>query len=299
MNRGNAISSRVMIIRWRTWALTITTVILLVFYVFVTLVLENTLNVVDFILTAVMQISTHFAYFPDGERYGQEDALYIRARDEYNIHANAITAANAVSELRDFCDFDFEERKTRYITAVCGEIGLTLDEFHILKQKSREELAKIEKFESGENIVYFTPHRRRVLIRLVFGKIPVRPNSPDIILSAVDRSFISPIKDESVNYKRVTHGIKLFRVIPVGLALAYIGYSMRSGINAAAIMKSCVFFGSMVFCAVSSFISGEKSSRVFKKQFYVELSTFIDKFSSWLVNNTEKRLEYIYPDEKV
>lgn len=291
---NNSISSRIVIIRWRTWALTITTIILLVFYVFVTLALENTLNLVDYILTAAMQVSTHFAYFPDGERYGEQDVLYIGAKKDYNVRANAITSANSVMDLREYCEFDFEERKKRYIVAVCGEIGISYNEFLILKQKSKQELDNIEKLEAEGNVVYFTPHRRRVLKRLVFGKTPVRPNSPDTIMSAVDRGFIKPISDESKPYKTATHGIKLFRVFIVSLALAYIGYSMRSGINAASVMKSCVFFGSMVFCAVSSFISGEKSSRVYKKRFYVELSVFIDKFSSWLSQEKNKTLAIEY-----
>ena len=275
------VTSRVRTIRLRTWTLSLTIIVLLALYIFVTLSIKSRIDWIDFAITAFIQISTHFAYFPDGERYGESDKLFIAARKAYNENAARITRDSSVEKLREFCDHDFADRKERYICDSCGKIGISYDEYKELSQKSKKELSKIEVFEFGGRKIHFTYRRRRALIKIIYGRNPVKPNSPDTILSAVDRDYSENIKDDSAAYKRRKHAIKLFRSIVVGGILAYIAYNTRDGLSLAAIIKSCVFIGSMITTAVSSYISGEKASREYKKKFFVELSIFIDKFFSW------------------
>ena len=280
------ISERVMVVRLRTWALTITTTVLIVLYIFVTLSIRGALSLIDFIFTVAIQITTHFAYFPDGEQFGEKDAGYIGAKDAYDKNANAIIEQNFVHRLREYCEFEYEERKREYITTKCGEIGVSYDEFCELKKKSKEEIDALDFFEYGGNKIFFTKRRKKLLKNLIFDDLPVKPNAPDVILSAVDRDPTAPIKDESAPYKKTTHGITFFKVIVAGLILAYIAYGARDGITLSAVVKAVVFLWSMVSSAVTSFIEGEKASRELKKKFFVELTVFIGKFASWL--HTEK-----------
>lgn len=282
MDNKGVITSRVKIIRARTWTLSVTIIALLALYIFVTLSIRSKIDWIDFVLTAAIQISTHFAYFPDGARYGELDPLFANARKAYNAKSAQIIAESSVEKLREFCEIDYEERKKRYIQDACAKIGIGVDEWNVLSQKSKAELKTIEKLECNGKTLWFTPKRRAALIKLVYGKNPVQANSPDTILSSVDRDYTENIKDGSRNYDKAAHIYKgFFKPIILGGILAYIGYNMRDGINFAAIIKSCVFIGSMISTAVSSYISGEKSSKEYKKKFFIELAVFIDKFFSW------------------
>ena len=282
-NNTNQFTARVRIIRARTWTLSVTIIALLALYIFVTLSIKSKIDWIDFALTAAIQISTHFAYFPDGERYGELDKIFQGNRKVYNTKsAQIITTDNSsVEKLREFCEYDFEERKARHIADECAKIGVSVEEYAILAQKSKAELKTIEKLEWNGKVLYFTPKRRRAVIKLVFGKNPVKANNPETILSAVDRDYTEAIKDGSQTYRKAQHAARLFKSIVIGGILAYIGYNMRDGLSFAAIVKSCVFIGSMIMTAVSSYINGEKSSREYKNKFYVELIMFIDKFFSW------------------
>lgn len=289
-NKGE-FSSRISTIRLRTWTLTLTIVALLVLYIFVTLSMNDSINVIDFAITATIQIITHFAYFPDGERYGETDNLYIMARKTYNTNAARVTVDSTVAELKRYCDFDYEERKHKYIVDQCADIGIGIQEFEVLAKKSPKELKKIKKFENNGETFYITKKRRKILLRLIYNKIPVEANNPDTILSAVDRDYTENIKDGSRPYRTKTHITKLIKAIVVGGVLAYIAYNLREGITFSAVVKSALFLGSMISTAVSSYISGEKSTREFRKKFYVELSVFIDKFFSWLGEKPTKTNE--------
>lgn len=282
MEYKTAVQDRIKTVRLRAWTLSMTITALLVLYIFVTLSIKSTLDVVDFVLTASIQISTHFTYFPEGARYGAKDELFIAARNAYNENAARITSESTVDSLRDFCEFDYEEKKARYIADVCGgEIGISADEYAILSQKSEAELKKIETFENKGKTFHFTKKRRKALLRLVYGKCPIERNNPDTVLSAVDRDYTRAIKDKSRTYNKAIAASRLFRSIFIGAFLAYIGYNLRDGLSLEAVIKSAVMLGSMIIAAISAYVAGERSTREFKKDFYVELSTFIDRFFSW------------------
>lgn len=177
-NYTEQVRSRVKIIRLRTWTLTLTTVTLLVLYIFVTLSIKAKIDLIDFAITAAIQISTHFAYFADGERYGELDDLFIKARKGYNAAADRIMAESTVEILREYCEFEYEERKSLYIADACGKIGISVVEFERLAQKPVSELKVIKRYEYDGKVVYFTKARRKALIRLVYGKTPSRQIAP-------------------------------------------------------------------------------------------------------------------------
>lgn len=286
-----SITARVKIIRLRTWTLTITITALLILYIFVTLAFNSKIEWIDFAITAGIQISTHFAYFADGERYGETDPLYVSAKTSYNDNAARIITDSTVERLREYCEEEYLQRRNDYITDVCGAIGISVAELGEISKKPEAELRAITKWESEGKTVYFDRAKRKMLLDLIFGKSPVEKNQPSMILSAVDRDYVAAIKDGSTFYRKATHASRLFKSIVVGGILAYIGYNIRDGLNFAAVVKSCVFIGSMITSAVSSYIAGEKASREYRKQFYLELSLFIDAFFSWTGKKPEKATE--------
>ena len=277
-----SVKARVKIIRLRTWTLTITITALLILYIFVTLAINSQIEWIDFAITAGIQISTHFAYFADGERYGETDEFYCSARKSYNDNAARIMAESTVEELREYCEVDYEQRKKDYISDACGAIGISVAELEEISKLPEKEIREIKTWESKSRIVYFDKAKRNALIKLIFGKNPVEKNQPATVLSAVDRDYVSAIKDGSNFYRKATHATRLFKSIIIGGILAYIGYNLRDGLSYAAVIKSCVFIGSMITTAVSSYIAGEKASREYRKQFYLELALFIDAFFSWV-----------------
>ena len=276
-----SVKARVKIIRLRTWTLTLTITALLILYIFVTLAINSKIEWIDFAITAGIQISTHFAYFADGERYGQTDEDYINARKSYNENAERVMTESTVEELREYCDVDYEQRKKDYISDACGAIGISVTEFEEISKLPEKEIRRLKVWESRSRIVYFDRAKRRALVKLIFGKNPVEKNQPATALSAVDRDYVGAIKDGSNFYRKASHATRLFKSIIIGGILAYIGYNIRDGLSFAAVVKSCVFIGSMITTAVSSYIAGEKASREYRKQFFLELAIFIDAFFSW------------------
>ena len=300
IKKGNVLTARVRIIRARAWTLSITTVVLLALYIFVTLFIKNKIDIIDFALTVFIQISTHFAYFPEGERYGERDDLYVAARDYYIAGVARVTKESTVERLREYCEVEFQQRKTDYILDMVNKLDISVDDLTEISKLSEKEIRKIKKWETLKNgVVYFSCTKRKILKMLLFGGNPVEKNQSSTILSAVDRDYTKSIKNGAINYGKATHTFKGFiKPVILGGILAYIGYTLV-GFSLAAIIKSCVFIGSMISTAVSSYIAGEKPTRHYKKQFFVELSTFIEDFFSWnKMQPTPRDVEYDYGEEE-
>ena len=67
------VGTRLATIRLRTWTLTLAVLVALVFYLLMKVAFKDTIDVVDFIMLATLQVLMHCTYFPDGESYGQKD----------------------------------------------------------------------------------------------------------------------------------------------------------------------------------------------------------------------------------
>lgn len=276
-----SVTARVKIIRLRTWTLTLTITALLILYIFVTIGVNSKLQWIDFAITASIQIITHFAYFADGERYGETDALYISARRNYNTNASYVMTESSVEKLRDYCEVDYENRKSDYIKDTCSKLGILVSELEEISKMPAREIRRLKKWESNGTTIYFDMAKRRTLKKLVFGKNPVEKNHTSTVLSAIDRDYVEAIKDGSKKYRSGRHIYRLLRSVVVGGVFAYIGFCMRDGLSFEAVVKSAAFMGSMICSAISSYIAGERASREYRKQFYLELSLFLASFFSW------------------
>ena len=121
----NAAKSRITTIRTRTWTLSLSLVISLVFYLIVNVSTKQAINWIDFTLLCTMQIIVHSLYFPDGELFGQKDKAFISNKTAYNDKATDINQNKEFAQLRKYCKIEYEERKQRHFLNVIGKIGIT------------------------------------------------------------------------------------------------------------------------------------------------------------------------------
>lgn len=273
-------SERIRAIRFRTWVITAVQVIALALLLFVVLGWKE-FSLIDFILLSVIQIITHLSYFPDGENFGSKDPLLVKNRVSYNDKANEINKNRETKLLREYCVVEYEERKKRYIQNECGAIGITMDEYEILKNKTKAQLRKMKSVEYDGRIVFLTRKRRKRLVRLLFHKIPIERNNVETIMSAIENDGFHSIHDNSTRYKLINYIVKLAKVTIWGGFLAFIGYSARDGITIETIVRMVMYLSSMIITAITSFSAGEVGQKTYKNQFYVDLCNFIDGFNEW------------------
>lgn len=285
----NATKSRIATIRIRTWTLTLAILISLALYILVNVTTRQSINWIDFALLCVMQIILHSLYFPDGDLFGQKDSAYISNKIAYNTKANEINNKKEISNLRKYCDFEFEERKERYILNQCSIIGITLEELEMLKQKTEKEIKELEKIETKEiidgeekgRLIFFSKHKRKMLYNLIFKPIPVEKNYPETIMSAVENNGNKAIRDGSISYKAQSYIRKILTAVVIGGIFAYIGYTLRDGFGFAQVVQIVIYVTTMFATSVMAFTSGETCSKVHKSHFYLELANFIDGFNEW------------------
>lgn len=284
-----AIGNRFATVRFRTWTLTAIIVVVLVFYYMVNVTTKESLSWIDFLLLCIVQVLAHMIYFPDGDLFGQKDPSYISNRDNYNAKADLINIEDRHENLRVFCDYEYEQRKKRYILTQCGYIGISLKELEDLTKLPKKELKKLEEWktieivngEEKEKVVKFSHSKRKLLYNLIFKPIPVEKNDPATIMSAVENDGSRKIKDGSKSYARGSHIKKFLQAILGGFTLAYVIYTVRDGFGLSEVVSIVMCIFSLFATAVTSFTMGEQTSRVYKSRFYLELGNFIDEFIEW------------------
>lgn len=285
------VKERTATIRLRTWTLTLALIVTLVFYIAVSLTLKNAMNPVDFTLSVVLQVVLYCLYFPDGELYGQRTKSYVSNRNSYNEKAVSVNQRRLIGKLREYCKFEFEQRKEAYILNECGFIGITKAELDFLREKSEKEIKRLEHYEFeefdedgkslGSKMVFFNRQKRKRLHKLLFKPIPVEENHPETILSAVENNSNRAIRDGSISYKAKSYVRKFFTALVVGGILAYIGYTVRDGVGLTEVVTICMFLTTMFTTAVMAFTSGETCSKVYKNRFYLDLGNYLDGFFEW------------------
>ena len=296
------IKDRASTIRLRTWTLTLAITVTLVFYFLVQVSTKQIINPVDFVFLCIVQIITHCLYFPDGDLYGQKNQSFIDNKTAYNDKASEINQHRRIGKLREYCKVEYEERKQRYILNECGAIDITIDELNILKQLGEKEIKHLKKYEfkymvttedgsqeEQSKLIFFSKVKRKKLYDLIFKELPVEPNHPETIMSAIENNGTKAVKDGSVAYKTHSYIRKILQAVVIGGIFAYIGYTVRDGIGIAEIVQILMYLTSLFSTAVMSFSSGETCSKVYKSHFYVDLVNFIDGFNEW--NGTHNIVE--------
>ena len=290
-NTGKSLKERTATVRLRTWTLTLGVIVALCFYLLVNIVFTNALNPVDFVLIVVLQLLVYSLYFPDGELYGQEDRAFQSNKKTYNIKATRVNQKHLIGKLREYCKFEYNQRKKEYIENECGYIGITPEEVDLLRDKTPKEIMKLETWEvpyfnekgesDGSKLLVFNKSKRRRLKKLLFDRLPVEENHAETILSAVENTGNKAIKDHSLSYKRTRYIFKLMKVMVVGVVLGYTGYILRDGVGLTEIAQIVTYLCTIFATAVMAYTSGEKCQRIHKSNFYVELYNFLDGFFEW------------------
>ena len=283
---GEKVAPRALAVRTRTWTFTITILIALAFYIAVNVTTRQAINWVDFVLLCVMQVTIHGMYFPDGDLYGQKDKSYIANKQAYGDRADGIIQGGKAELLREYCDYEFEQRKDRYIKNQCAMIGITPAELEELKKdNTAEQIKAMKKYEFVREqktyCVHFSKKKRKILYHLIFSPLPVQKNNSETITSAVENDGSKSIRDGSAVYKKWDWIKFVVKMFVLGLTLSYIGYTLRDGFGFAQVVQIFMYITTMLGTAVTAFTSGETCSRVYKSRFYLELSNFIDGFNEW------------------
>ena len=282
--------ARASVVRLRTWTLTIAILLCLLFYLVVSVTTKQKINWIDFALLSIVQIVIYSIYFPDGDLYGQRDSRYVNNKKAYNLKASNINKNKQITQLREYCKVEFEERKKTYILNQCGFLGITLEELELLKQKTESEIDALtslsvkylEKGEEKEKLIIFSKRKKRILKRLLFKPIPIEENFPETIMSAIESRGNKAIRDGSVTYKAISYTKKVIKAVVIGGIFAYIGYTVKDGFGIAQIVAVSMYITTMFTTAVMAYSAGENCSKIYKATFYLELANFIDGFSEWL-----------------
>lgn len=285
----NSAKHRLQAVRLRTWIITFTILISLAFWIVLSVTTRDTISWIDFIMLCIVQTLGHFAYFPDGEAYGQTDSRFVANKNTYNELASKINADDKYYRLRDYCAYEYEERKAQYINTMLGYIGITEKEFEEIKLMSAKEIKKLNSFEITEKVngheqkrlIHFSKHKRGILQDLIFKPLPVQRNEADTIVSGKETNITERVHDHSENEKKKTHGAKILKIVLIGLLLAYITWNIKDGFGLGDLARLITYMGSLLTTAVMSFTSGEKIQKIYKTEFYVELSQFIERFYEW------------------
>lgn len=274
-------NTRFKAIRSRTWVLTLVIVLSLCFYLLVNVGFGREINIVDFIVISAIQVVAHLTYYPDGENYGMMDALFMGNKKAYNDRANKINEEHKVAKLREFCKVEFEERKSEYKRIILGQLGLEEAELNYLSAQPQKALKRANKWEINGKIIYFPKWKRKKLIKFLFSPSPIKENNAETVMSATEINSTSALKDLTIKHKTQDYLFKFFKIFIWGGFLAYLTYSVKDGFGLADVVRMFTFLGSLITTAIVSYSSGERVIRLYKNQFYIDLSNFIDKFREW------------------
>lgn len=276
--------SRVRSMRKRTWLVSGVLVVSLAFYVLVSVSVGKKINILDFLVLATMQVIVHGVYFPDGALFGEKDATFTTNKNAYNDKAYRVNEEACFGELREYCKIEWERRKHEYVLSELNAIGITEKEFCEIKKLSAAEIKKLKEFETQGKKFFFSRHKRKRLIRLIFSPIPVKPNNPSAIMGATSADNGKPIHDTSKRYNVQQYTKRIIMSFIVGFIFAYIAITQKDGITIMDIAKFVYIFASLVMVAVFAFSSGEKSTKFYKNHFYIDLCGFLDEFFEWKKN---------------
>ena len=189
-----------------------------------------------------------------------------------------------MGKLREYCDYEYEQRKNRYIKTKCGAIGISIEELALFEKISPKTLTSKD-FDrlvvNEDKTIFLTKRKKKIIYSLLYKEIPIERNSADTILSCIENNYAKAIRDTSASYKAKTHLKKIITAIVVGTLLAYIGFYARQGEIFFLVVKVVIHLTSAFTTAVLSFTKGETCTKINKNNYYIELCLFLENFNEW------------------
>lgn len=287
---ANGVKDRAISLRLRTLILTGMIVLMLILYCIVQIVLSQRINVVDMILIGIIQILAFTAYYPEGQNYGTTNKIYNNNKKSYNNKANYVNNHQLQGKLGEYCEYEYNKRKSEWYENQCGILGISVDELDKIKQSyTEQEIKKLESVivkrviqgEKQQVTVHFGRRQRRRLHSIIFNPCPVEKNEADAILSACEIRREKRIIDGSLSNTSTNIKVFVLRAAIMMVFIGYLGYALRDGFSFANIMQFGMFFGTMVGTAVTAYTQGETNIKVHKTRYYVELDNFLSGFYEW------------------
>lgn len=238
------------------------------------------------IMIFIVQIVTYVTYFPEGEIWGEKDPIFMKNREAYNEMANSINEQHKFGKLREFCDIEYEKRKNTYFLGELGQVGITEEEYEQLASLDEKHIKELSKFtfkykDKGERLVCFSKSQRKILYRLMFKKLPIERNSPDVILSSIERDSNKSIHDDSRGFKTKSYILKTLSGVLWAIYVAYISIGGNTKSVWEIVFGLSMFLYTLIMTIITSFSTGEKSTKIYKNRFYVEAYNFMGKFADW------------------
>ena len=280
-------------IRFRAWSLASMLALALILYLLIDVTFKDTMNWVDFLIMLALQYSLSTLFFPEGMEFGKKDPAFMQNRKRYNDKANLLIKLQKTDGLREFCQHDYEQRMKAYFDNTLGRAGITHDEFEQIKTHQRKMFKRTNDtpFIINGKEVFFNANQKKILHDFIFKPIKIEKNEPTTILSGIRTSTQKAIGDTSVAHRKKYNIARMSQYVLTALALAYIGYQFKDGINLATIVRSFIYLTTFIVAIVFSFVQGEENIKVYKNNFYIQLTNFIDRFFEYAQVNpgTEER----------
>ena len=286
------IKTKHVIVRFPTVFFSFVMIITLVVYFLVSVSFGSTLDVANFLILGTMELSTFYLYYPDGQLKGQDSDRYKVNKKAYNESANKVNKKRQNKNLQKYCIVDFHERIQEYIETEMGYCDLNYNDYVYLKKNISQETLlnkKTKELEINGERVFLTKEMKKRLNKLLFKDLPIKANNSKTILSAVETSTTSEIKDKSKQDKRFSQIRMIIKVLGIAWFSGYMLVQAKEGLDIETIAKLVIDLASIALVAVTSYLQGEKNQKVYKADFFIELSLFLDNFFEWLL--VEKKID--------
>lgn len=284
-----------LIVRIPTIIFTIVMFITMALYFLVSVICGSTLDVPNFIMLAFMETTSYILYYADGKLKGQASERYITNKKGYNNNATLVNKKRQNRSLQEYCVYDYKQRIQEYIETQLGYCDLNYEDYLYLKDHITEkELKKNKYIEINGESIYLPKSSKKILKRLLFRKLPVQANSSKMILSAVESSAEASIRDKSKRDKRLSD---LRMLIKIGAIAYFSGYMIVTAkeFTLETVVQMVMDLSSIIVVIVLSYVMGEKNQRVYKADFYMELSQFLENFFEWLLYDKQLDIETFEP----
>jgi hypothetical protein len=234
-------------------------------------------------------------YYPDGQLKGQASERYITNKENYNTNANKVNKKRQNRNLQDYCVYEYKQRIQEYIETQLGYCDLNYNDYLYLKDRITEKELKRSKYVNinGEE-VYLSKASKKILYRLLFKKMPVKANTSKMMLSAVESRAEASIRDKSKRDKALSD---LRMIIKIGAIAYFSGYMIvtTKAFTFETVVQMVMDLTSILVVIVLSYYMGEKNQRVYKADFYMELSQFLENFFEWLLYDKNIDIETFEP----
>jgi hypothetical protein len=293
--RGVQVRTKHLIVRIPTIIFTIVMFITLGLYFLVNVICGSTLDVPNFIMLAFMETTSYLLYYPDGQLKGQASERYLTNKENYNTNANKVNKKRQNRNLQDYCVYEYKQRIQEYIETQLGYCDLNYNDYLYLKDRITEKELKRSKYVNinGEE-VYLSKASKKILYRLLFKKMPVKANTSKMMLSAVESRAEASIRDKSKRDKALSD---LRMIIKIGAIAYFSGYMIvtTKAFTFETVVQMVMDLTSILVVIVLSYYMGEKNQRVYKADFYMELSQFLENFFEWLLYDKNIDIETFEP----